>query len=294
VLGLEHGSGKWRTRHATGVAYVALMIALGGTGYAADRVVSASTATAHHTGRRGPRGPRGFRGSAGQKGDKGDRGAKGDPGNNGATGPSGPTTLFAAAAWSLYSSSGSGSGGTCVETQLHGPSVLTWEHISYDEFDSCTSTSSTYTDHLRMPIFSPSVLSGSAQHLSSARVCYFVVEHSGVDITPTSLSVEQDSLTTVVDPKVDSASAPVQPSFPGDGNAPDGGSESQLATTSIPAAAADQYGNRAACPTLSLPTSSIATNGTLFLDLAVTHHGDGNSNDYGNMTVGPVTYTLAP
>jgi len=85
------------------VAVIALIAALGGTGYAASTLThgkspSASAAAKKkkkkkkkkRKGRRGPRGPRGFRGPVGPQGPKG---ATGAAGATGPTGPSGTGTI---------------------------------------------------------------------------------------------------------------------------------------------------------------------------------------------------------
>lgn len=67
----------WPSR-AMVVAAIALFAALGGSGYAATTI---HTASASHHARRGPRGPRGFTGA---------RGPIGPAGQTGSTGPQGP------------------------------------------------------------------------------------------------------------------------------------------------------------------------------------------------------------
>lgn len=77
--------------HSAVVAWLALFVALSGTGYAANQIAAAGTHRAviarHHRGRVGPTGPAG---PAGPAGPKGEPGPAGPAGSNGVTGPAGP------------------------------------------------------------------------------------------------------------------------------------------------------------------------------------------------------------
>jgi hypothetical protein len=87
------------------VAYLALIVAMSGSAYAAgapgvaERAVDHVTATDHAKvvrGPRGPRGPQGKPGPAGPQGEKGERGPKGDKGDQGPVGPTGIGPGYAA------------------------------------------------------------------------------------------------------------------------------------------------------------------------------------------------------
>jgi hypothetical protein len=271
------------------VAYLALFAALGGTGYAASSAISGVRAhVARSTrGPRGRRGPRGFTGARGVPGPKGNPGSKGDPGP---AGPSGPTTLSAEPAWSVYSTSGSVVDEVPCNTNstdLYGPTAKNWQGQTYDEFDQCdheNNVPGTAVDHLRMPIFSPTELSGSPQHVTSVRFCYYLVDVAP-SITLNKISIEQYSLANVTIPS-NANGAGI-----GQGGAPDGGKVTELASDTIPAGTPGLKGYVAACPTMTFTTPAIGADSDLYLDLQVTHTLN-NYNAY--VMLGQVTYTLSP
>jgi hypothetical protein len=298
----------WSGRHATVVAYLALFVALGGTGFAATSLHSSGGAlrsnhaqtVAHAASARGRRGPRGFRGRTGPRGPAGARGSKGD---SGATGPSGPTTISVDPTWrriSSLSTTGNVKGidspanTYANQTALVQGFAVTDGRQTYQEFDECCSANTAeYTDHLEMPIFSPAVLSGSAQHVTSVRICYSILTY-GVStyIAPDTLSVEQIAQPTI------SVPASATTAYPGQNVwVPQGATATQLASDSItapaPTSTATNYTAVQDCPTLSLQTPAINTNGGLYLDLAV-EHASGGTGQVSNMLLGRVTYTLSP
>jgi hypothetical protein len=280
---------RWRlgTLHATAVAYVALLIALGGTGYAATVVFSSSrgraVASSSHRvrGRRGPRGPRGFtgaRGPAGPQGSKGDKGSKGDVGP---AGPSGPTTLTQQPAW--------------ADVNQTSPQSALGENagVFFGEFDEFSNVAQVAqvnidTDQLQMPLLSPSELSGSGEHVSSIQLCYSslgVPGHSSVSISELRLyEYDQANLTNQ----------------PGDqpGTLPTGAVTATLADRTLSPPLTTN-----GCPTFAFdPAPAIDQTGYLVLDLSVSHTGQGdytadppvNNNWPASLYLGRVTYTLAP
>jgi hypothetical protein len=282
--------GRLRARHATIVAYLALFVAILGTGFAAGRLtngrsarrtVALESASHRHKSRRGPRGPRGFTGAPGQ------RGPKGDQGDTGGTGPSGPTVFSTGPAWSDRSTSGTGSGAPCTGTSLYGPTVKNWQGEDYDEFDQCSpGTAGHAVDQLWMPIAGDSELSGSAQHLSSVRICYFLVDVTG-GITLDKIDLVQQSLPSVSDPSNATGANP------GGGFAPNGGTLTTLTSATVPAGTPDAKGYVAACPTITFSPAAPAVdpNGTLMLQLQLSH-GWNSYNAY--VMLGRVTYTFTP
>ena len=114
--------GRIFRRHSTGVAYLALFVALGGSAYAAVTVtgenIKDATITARDVknqslgknkltpaavrslaGKRGPAGPQGAAGDRGRNGEPGPAGRKGDPGPAGPQGPAGPRGPIGVSGW---------------------------------------------------------------------------------------------------------------------------------------------------------------------------------------------------
>lgn len=90
------------------IACIALLVALGGTGWAvtggtSQKAGPAAKSKADARGPRGPRGPRGLRGLRGPAGPAGPAGAAGAAGPAGPTGPAGPA---ATALWAFVDSTG--------------------------------------------------------------------------------------------------------------------------------------------------------------------------------------------
>jgi hypothetical protein len=213
------------TFHATVVAYVALLIALGGTGYAATVVFSPARVNAHAASGRGRRGPRGPRGFTGPRGPAGPQGAKGDKGD---VGPSGPTVMSTPPAWSVYSDTWSSGGDqtTCqnqtaqqdwptyCDGGLKGPFATHWQDQDYEELDQWGHYHpGPYTAVLRMPLTFTSELSGSPQHLTSVRMCFTHLvgpggAHPDTYISITSISAVQLRLPSVTIPPGADAAAP--------------------------------------------------------------------------------------
>src|SRR3954464_4632403 len=81
---------RLRTSPSTIVAFVALLAAFSGTGYAATRAPSNSRSKAAPHRLHGPRGYRGPRGPKGPPGSVGLAGSRGDQGPPGQQGPAGP------------------------------------------------------------------------------------------------------------------------------------------------------------------------------------------------------------
>jgi hypothetical protein len=176
-------------RHGTAVAYVALFIALGGTGWAAtDRgavLVGAArakpaavkvhcSATSRGkrvkcsvvglslglTGARGPQGPRGPQGVAGTTGGTGGAGGAGSAGGAGPAGPSGPTVLTQQPGWTVL---------TGNLNNLLSPSG---DEIDMWNVTNVTNASQSGTATVATYLLSPSQLSGSTAHLASVTFCY--------------------------------------------------------------------------------------------------------------------------
>lgn len=297
-----------RSWHATGVAYLALVVALGGTGYAATGALSSATRLHSQSraviararrGPRGPRGPRGFTGPRGQKGDIGPKGETGPKGDTGPAGPAGPTVVSTPPAWSLisdtWSNGGSSDNAVCGQTHaaaycdggLKGPYPTRWEDQSYQELDQWGHNyPGPYVALLRMPLTFTSELSGSPQHLTSVRLCFTHIvgpggPHPDTYIRIDSISAIQLSLPNVTIPPAADAVAPG-----GQGFAPNGGVTQPVATAQVNSAQT----NFAGCPTFSLSTPPIDPNGELDLQLQITHAGQW----YANMMLGRVTYTVSP
>jgi hypothetical protein len=300
--------GSW---HATVVAYLALLVALGGTGYAASRVFVSPSAhrteasrraavTARARPRRGRRGPRGFRGATGPAGPRGPIGPKGDKGDKGDPGPSGPTTISVPPAWSLVGDTWSDAGpssdnGVCGQSHnasycdggLKGPYPSTWQGQSYQEFDQWGHNyPGPYVALLRMPLTFTSQLSGSPQHLVSIRFCYSHIvgpggPHPDTYVAVDSVAVHELSLPSVSIPPGADAVAPGT-----HGYAPNGGVDQIVASAPV----GTSHTTGADCPTVQLTTPPLEPNGEFDLELHVTHAGQW----YANLMLGRVTYTMSP
>ncbi len=156
---------RFGTTHATAIAYVALFFALGGSGYAATRIASASRSapvkvrcSASRGGRRV--GCKVFSGSG-----VGPRGIQGPRGLQGPSGAPGSTTLTEPPAFTVLGSPNPNIG---VNGQGQGANAEWQSNNIYSETTITTPAPVTF----RMYLLSPSALDGSAAHLASVDFCY--------------------------------------------------------------------------------------------------------------------------
>jgi hypothetical protein len=255
-----------RPWHATVVAYLALFLALSGSSYAAT---SGSGSThGHAKASHGPRGPRGPRGKPGPRGPKGD---KGDPG---AAGPSGATTIESEPAWNQVGGNLSPEG-----SKYYG---------EYEEFDQASGqdeggTKAVRKAQLQTPLFSPSTLSGSPQHVTQIGICYTIADVPNASFEPDTLTLdhlwvyEYDQPTASV-PNGKGAMTPGTVNW-----VPDGSSTATLASVSLSL-------KTAGCAKIPVTTKAINPDGYVVLDLEVA----GTGNAAANMFLGRLSYTLSP
>lgn len=151
--------------HATAIAYIALFIALGGSGYAATRIATASRSapvkvrcSASRGGRRV--GCKVFSGSG-----VGPRGLPGPRGLQGPSGAPGSTTLTESPGFTVLGSPNTDIG---VNGQGEGVNAEWQSNNIYSESPITTPAPVTF----RMYLLSPSALDGSATHLASVNFCY--------------------------------------------------------------------------------------------------------------------------
>jgi hypothetical protein len=184
------------------VAYVALFVALGGSGYAATRLVSSGDSHGARVradarrGKRGPRGPRGPRGFPGPKGNQGNQGNQGPPG------PNGPTTLTQVPGWEALS--GLAAPGIGVAAY---PDELAFWNVDNGLPKAITGqgTAATY-------LLSPSQISGSASHLSSVQFCYGTAT-SRLPSSSTSMTITGASVIEFTEPATSSTGSYNAPAY---------------------------------------------------------------------------------
>jgi hypothetical protein len=273
--------------HATVIAYLALFLALGGTSYAATRVASSPRAHAtgraasdHSTGPRGPRGPRGLRGLKGARGPAGPAGPTGPTGPSGPAGPagksgaSGSTVIASEPAWAQV-------GGTLT---AEGSKYFG----EYEEFDQAggqdeSGTKAVRHAELQTPLFSPSTLAGSAQHVTEIQICYAIADAPNASFEPDTLTLDhlyvyEYNQPTASVPSGKGAGLPGTVTW-----VPDGKSTSTLASVALSL-------GTSGCAKIPVSTPAINPDGYVVLDLEVA----GTGNAAANLFLGRMSYTLAP
>ena len=178
-----------RPSHATVVAYLALVLAITGTGFAATKVTHSSARAVvakagvkvHCTAKAGKRkvactvvkgkaphnGSNGANGGPGPAGPKGEPGAKGDTGASGPSGPSGPTVLTQPPAYTVRNGAN-----FAVDPVNSDSANYTTQAFA---FDGATNAAYSTIGRVQMPLLSPATLSGSATHLRSITFCFATV-----------------------------------------------------------------------------------------------------------------------
>ena len=196
---------RFGTTHATAIAYVALFVALGGSGYAATRIATASRSA-----------PVNVRCSASRAGKKvacrvvlgsgvGPRGAQGDRGDRAAPGAAGPLTLTSPPSY------------TALYAQISNPLVgvnspssdptgqLEWQRMNVY---SGSVVASPATVPFQMFLLSPSELDGSADHISAIDLCYGIQDST---IGSSTLSITRVTVLELTEP--DGTASGAQPVY---------------------------------------------------------------------------------
>jgi hypothetical protein len=160
---------RTRLNHSSVIAYLALFLALGGTGFAAQQIAHAAKSPPVKVRCRAARSGKRVGCAVVRGSGVGPRGAQGVPGKPGAPGAAGPTTLTAAPSY------------TPLYTQISNPLVgvnspssdptgqLEWQRMNVY---SGSVVASPATVPFETFLLSPSELDGSADHISSVDFCY--------------------------------------------------------------------------------------------------------------------------
>ncbi len=279
---------RLRTTHATAIAYVALFLALGGTGYAATRIASASRAapvkvrcSATRAGKRvackvvrgsgtGPRGP---------------RGSQGPPGGSGS---SGPTVLTQAPGYARIPPS-------LTQFPWVNTSGQSYDDGQEQEFTAYSqySPESLQTTTLQTALLSPSEVAGGSERLASVQFCYGVFNNTDPGAQYTSTIEVTNAEVLEDDEQAPSSSA--APTSPDTNTTPEAPTYAPVPLLNAPLSPALE--NSSGCRTISAPTpAAISPNGYLSLVLTVTYSGEAYGGNYpeGTISLGRVTTTYTP
>jgi hypothetical protein len=186
--------------HATVVAYVALFIALGGSGYAATRIASSASSAPVKVRCSASQGRRRVAckvvkgGGVGPRGAEGPRGAQGPPGSSGATGPSVLSTTPA------FSYLGTVPGSPSLQEQGGGITAddESQQFTVYTQSPVPASAGGTPGEPIfRTYLESPGELYGGTAHLQSVQFCYGLQDTSNTFNVgePTTIAITQATLT---------------------------------------------------------------------------------------------------
>ncbi len=286
---------RFGTTHATAIAYVALFVALGGSGYAATRIATASRSAPLKVRCSASQGRRRVTCKVVKGSGVGPRGAQGSPGPSGATGPSVLTTTPA------FSYLGTAPGSPALDEQGGGisPDDESQQFTVYTTTSIPSSPGGTPGEPIfRTYLESPGELYGGTAHLQSIQFCYglqdtsntfHVGEPTTIAITHATLTQYDESGTSVVpgepptyDPTqlfslpLDIQTSPaLQTSGPGAGSGVGTGGCQTLTPSSAPA---------------------ISSAGYLALDITATFTADVDSGATWNAIIsfGRITTTYAP
>jgi hypothetical protein len=159
------------TTHATAIAYVALFVALGGSGYAATRIATASRSAPVKVRCSASQGRRRVACKVFSGSGVGPRGIQGPRGLQGPSGAPGSTTLTEPPGFTVVGSPNPNIG---VNGQGQGANAE-WES---NNIYSGTTITTPAPVTFRMYLLSPSALDGSATHLASVNFCYGLQDSS--------------------------------------------------------------------------------------------------------------------
>ncbi len=276
---------RFSTTHATAIAYVALFIALGGSGYAATRIASASRAApvkVRCSASRGGRkvGCRVVRGSG-----IGPRGPQGPPGPSGTAGA---TVLTQAPGYSRIPLTISGFPWTNTSGQSY-DNGQEQEFTAYSQY----SPESLQTTTLQTALLTPSQVAGGAERLASVQFCYGVF--NGTDPGQEYTSTLQITNAEVLEDDEQTPGSSAAPTSPDTNTTPEAPLYAPVPLLNAPFTPALE--NSSGCRTVSASGSAaISASGYLSLVLTVTYQGEANSGPYpeGTISLGRVTATYSP
>jgi hypothetical protein len=271
-------------RHGTVVAYLALFVAFGGTGWAATNrgAVLAGAArakpaavkvhcTATSRGKRvkcsvvgSSQGPRGARGPQGLTGASG---GAGGTGGSGPAGPSGPTVLTQQPGW------------TVTTGNLNNLLIPSGDEIDMWNVQNVTNAPESGTATVTTYLLSPSELSGSTAHMASVQFCYGTdtsrAPSAGTEMTITGATVVQAD-----EPNASATGTYFAPAY----------TSANLITAPL------SLTNQAGCQTVSAPSPvAIDPSGFLRLELTVSYTlAVDNAAPQVTLQLGRVTTTYTP
>lgn len=281
-----------RIGHGTVIAYVALFIALGGSGYAATVIATTARGggvkvrcSASRSGKRvsckvvtgsgvGPAGPRG------------PHGAQGPPG---ASGTSGPTTLSNPPGYEIATGDG------FPWTNTAGQSFDNQREQEFTAYPG-NGTGKAYSGQttLTTALLSPSSVAGGTEHLGSAQFCYGAYNNTNSAASgPASIAITSAAVVEQHEPSASGTTAPSSPATITTPEAPPYGSPTTLVSASFAPALSSSY----ACRTIQASTPpQITGDGYLSLVLTVTFSVPSWTGAYpeATLSLGRVTTTYSP
>jgi hypothetical protein len=271
--------------HATAIAYVALFVALGGSGYAATTIASASRSAPVKVRCSASQGRRRVACKIVKGSGVGPRGTQGPPGPSGT---SGPTVLSQGPGYSRQPATISGFPWTNTSGQSY-DNDAEQEFTAYSQY----SPEPLQTTTLQTALLSPSEVAGGSERLASVQFCYGVFNNTdpGAGYTST-IQITDAEVVEDNEPGSSSSAAPTSPNTNTTPEAPLYAAEPLINAPFSPA-----LENSSSCRTIAAPSPApISPNGYLSLVLTVTYQGEAYGGVYpeGTISLGRVTTTYAP
>jgi hypothetical protein len=273
------------TTHATAIAYVALFVALGGSGYAATTIASASRAAPVKVRCSASQGRRGVACKVVKGSGTGPRGPQGPPGPSGT---SGATVLTQGPGYSRQPATINGFPWTNSSGQTYDDGAEQ-EFTAYSQY----SPESLQTTTLQTALLTPSQVAGGAERLASVQFCYGVF--NGTDPGQSGTSALQITNAEVVEDDEAAPSSSAAPTTPNTNTTPEAPLYAPVPLINAPLSPALE--NSSGCRTVSASGSAaISANGYLSLVLTVTYQGAAYAGNYpeGTISLGRVTTTYSP
>jgi hypothetical protein len=276
---------RFGTTHATAIAYVALFVALGGSGYAATTIASASRSAPVKVRCSASQGRRRVACKVVTGSGVGPRGAQGPPGPSGT---SGPTVLSQGPGYSRQPATISGFPWTNTSGQ-------SYDNDAEQEFTAFSqySPEPLQTTTLQTALLTPSEVAGGSERLASVQFCYGVFNNTdpGAGYTST-IQISNAEVVEDNEPGSSTSAAPTSPNTNTTPEAPLYASEPLINAPFSPA-----LENSSSCRTIAASSPApISASGYLSLVLTVSYQGEAYGGAYpeGTISLGRVTTTYAP
>jgi hypothetical protein len=276
---------RFGTTHATAIAYLALFLALGGSGYAATRIAVAARSAPVKVRCSASHGHKKVGCEIVKGSGVGPRGVQGPPGP--ATSP-GPTVLTQAPGYSHPPAPAS----QFPWTNTSGQSYDTGEEQEFTAF-SQYSPQPLQTTTLETALLSPSQIGDGSERLAAVQFCYGVF--NGTDPGQQYMSTLQITNAEVVEYNEPAPSGSAAPTSPDTNTTPEAPLYAPAPLIDAPFSPALQ--NSSGCRTISASTpAAISANGYLSLILTVTYSGEAYGGPYpeGTVSLGRVETTYSP